>query len=103
MSVTGTLAQINADLATLTYTAGSGAGGDTININVWDQAGLEAPRPSRSPSPRPPTTQPHTHHASTGPTIAAPASESVATGSVTAVTGVSVTDAYAASNPGTLD
>ncbi len=42
MSVTGTLAQINADLATLTYTAGSNAGGDSIIVDVWDQAGLEA-------------------------------------------------------------
>jgi hypothetical protein len=42
MSVTGTLAQINADLATLTYTAGSSAGTDSISVNVWDQAGLDS-------------------------------------------------------------
>jgi Ca2+-binding RTX toxin-like protein len=42
MSVTGTFAQINADLATLSYTAGSSTGTDSISVNVWDQAGLSS-------------------------------------------------------------
>jgi hypothetical protein len=42
MSVTGTYAQINADLATLTYTASGNAGNDSISVNVWDQAGLSS-------------------------------------------------------------
>src|SRR5262249_17260404 len=41
ISVTGTLAQINAELATLSYSAGSSAGNDVLTIDVWDQAGLE--------------------------------------------------------------
>ena len=92
MSVTGTLAQINADLATLTYTAGSTAGGDTINLDVWDQAGLEGTK----------SLEVTVAATSTGPVIAAPASDSVAAGSVTAVAGISVTDAYAASSPGNV-
>jgi len=40
--VTGTLAQINAELATLAYTAGSGNA--SIAVDVWDQAGVEATR-----------------------------------------------------------
>jgi len=97
MSVTGTLAQINADLATLTYTAGSGAGGDTINVSVWDQAGIEGTKTTEVT-----VTASGSTGGSTGPTIAVPASESVTTGSATAITGVSVTDAYAASNPGSV-
>lgn len=38
--VSGSLAQINADLATLSYTAGSGNA--SITVNVWDQGGAEA-------------------------------------------------------------
>ncbi len=36
----GTLAQINADLATLSYTAGSSNA--TLSVNVWDQSGAQA-------------------------------------------------------------
>src|SRR5262249_35032155 len=42
ISVSGTLGQIQADLATLSYTAGST--GASITIDVWDQAGVEASR-----------------------------------------------------------
>jgi serralysin len=101
MSVTGTLAQINADLATLSYTAGSSTGGDTIAIDVWDQAGLEGSK-TIEVTVSAPTTTTTTTTTPTGPTIAAPASESFATGSDPAITGVSVTDAFAASNPGSL-
>jgi serralysin len=40
--LSGSLAQINADLATLSYTAGGNAGSDTITVNVWNQAGVQA-------------------------------------------------------------
>jgi Ca2+-binding RTX toxin-like protein len=42
ISVSGSLAQINADLASLSYTAPSTGGVDSITIDVWDQAGIEA-------------------------------------------------------------
>ena len=42
ISVTGTLAQLNADLAGLSYTAGNGQGADTITVDVLNQAGVEA-------------------------------------------------------------
>ena len=38
---TGTLAQINADLATLSYTAAASSGADIITVDVWNQAGVE--------------------------------------------------------------
>ncbi len=41
ISVTGTLAQLNADLAGLSYTAGAGQGVDTIAVDVLNQAGVE--------------------------------------------------------------
>jgi hypothetical protein len=97
MSVNGTLAQINADLATLTYTAGSDAGGDTINIDVWDQAGIEGSKNIEVTVTAAATTPPPT-----GPAITVPASESVTAGSAIAIAGASVADAFAASNPGTL-
>jgi len=37
----GSLAQINADLANMTYTAAAGGGADTITVDVWNQAGVE--------------------------------------------------------------
>ena len=41
ISVTGTLAQLNADLAGLSYTAGAGQGVDTITVDVLNQASVE--------------------------------------------------------------
>ena len=41
MSISGTFAQVNADLANLSYTAAGTAGSDTISVNIWDQAGLD--------------------------------------------------------------
>lgn len=105
MSVTGTLAEINADLATLTYTAGSSTGGNSIIVDVWDQAGIEGTKTVEVTVTAPAATSTSTSSSSTtstGPTIAVPSNESVTTSSAIAITGVSVTDAFAASNPGSL-
>jgi hypothetical protein len=40
--VSGSLAQINADLSTLTYTGGNASGTGSVDLDVWDQAGVEA-------------------------------------------------------------
>jgi hypothetical protein len=40
ISISGTLSQLNADLATLTYTAGTTNA--AVTVDVWDQAGIEA-------------------------------------------------------------
>jgi hypothetical protein len=40
--ITGSLSQINAELSTLTYTAGSASGTGSVDVDVWDQAGVEA-------------------------------------------------------------
>ncbi len=105
MSVTGTLAQINADLATLTYAAGGSAGGDTIIVSVWDQDGIEGTKTTEVTVTASTSTSTSTSASTTtasGPAIAVPSAESIAAGSATAIAGVSVTDTFAASNPGTL-
>jgi hypothetical protein len=38
----GSLAQINADLSTLTYTDSGTSGSGSIDVDLWDQAGVEA-------------------------------------------------------------
>jgi len=93
--LSGTFAQVNAALATLTYTAGSATGTDNISINVWDQAGLSTTRAipiTITPAPPPPP----------GPQLTLPPSEAVVVSTGLAVTGVSVADAFAAGNPGTM-
>lgn len=107
ISVDGTLAQLNADLATLSYTAGSSAGSDSVSVNVWDQAGIEGMKTISisvaAPTPiPPPTPTPSPAPTPTGPAIAAPATDSVSTGATAAISGVSITDAFAASNPGSM-
>jgi serralysin len=107
MSVTGTLAQINADLATLSYTAGSNAGGDSIIVDVWDQAGVEGSKTievtvTAAAKTTTTTTITTTTTTPTGPAITVPANDSVTTGTAIMVGSVSVADAFAASNPGTM-
>ena len=112
IQISGTLAQLNADLATLKYTAGSGNA--SITVDVWDQAGVEGNKAlevsvSAASSP-PPTSGGSTSSgssssgttASPNPVIAVPASETVTIGGHVAISSVSVTDTWAASAPGTL-
>jgi hypothetical protein len=40
LHLTGTLAQLNADLASLDYSAPAASGTDTVTVNVWNQAGV---------------------------------------------------------------
>ena len=90
IAVNGTLAQINAELATLSYTAGNANA--TINVNIWDQAGVEASKTFdvtvNAPAPN--------------PVVTVPATESVATSGTAAIKGASIADAWAAQNPGSL-
>jgi hypothetical protein len=95
LTISGTLAQINADLAGLSFTAGTTAGSDGLTVDAWNPAGVERTQTiSITISPAAPTP--------TGPIIAAPASERATTGSTITIAGVSVTDAFAATNPGTM-
>ena len=122
IQISGTLAQLNADLATLKYTAGSSNA--SITVDVWDQAGVEGNKALEVSVGTASSTPPTSGGSSTGgttptggstggtttsgstsspnPMITVPASETVAPGSKVAITGVSVTDAWAASAPGTL-
>ncbi len=92
ISFSGTFAQLSTELANLSYTASANSGTDTISVNVWDQTGLQETK----------TISIAVAAAPTGPLITVPASLAVTSGSTTSVSGVSVTDAFAASTPGTI-
>ena len=91
--VSGTLSQINAELKTLTYAAGASAGGGTVTVDIWDQAGVEATK----------TVGVTISSAAAHPVVTMPtASKVIATSATVAITGASVTDPWAASQPGSL-
>jgi serralysin len=97
--VQGALAQLNADLATLSYTAGANAGPDQLGVTVTDQSGNTfsvavqvSVTATGGGAPPPPS----------GPSITAPGTETVATGQMLSVTGVQIVDSYAANDPGQL-
>jgi Ca2+-binding RTX toxin-like protein len=60
ISVSGTLSQINSELATLSYTAGSAAGNGSVTVDVWDQGGVEATKSVGVSITKPATTNPVT-------------------------------------------
>ncbi len=92
ITVNGTLAKINADLAHLSYVVGSGAGNDTITVDVWDQAGVEGTK----------TIAVNVAASLSGPSIALPAMARVDAGATMTIGGIVITDAYAAGNPGSM-
>ena len=117
----GSLAQINADLATLQYTAGSNSGSDTITVDVWDQAGVEVTKTipvtigngsgssattgSAMPGGNGTTSAATAGGAAGTPTdmsLTVPSSETVAAGATQAISGVSVADPWAAGTSGDM-
>lgn len=109
----GSLDQVNAELATLSYTAGGGAG--SVTVDVWDQAGAESLKtisvglgassaPSSTPTAgsTPATPTPTPSASSPDPVLTLPASVSAQANAATAISGVSLADPWAAGNPGTL-
>jgi serralysin len=95
LTISGTLAQVDAALAALSFTAESKPGSDGITVDAWNQAGVEQTQTititigAAPPMP-------------TGPVITAPATESVTTGTTTTIAHVSIADAFAAANAGTM-
>lgn len=104
IQVSDTLAQLNADLATLSYTAGSSSA--TLTVDIWDQAGVEGNKSFEVNTTSSSSSGGGSSSGSTtpvpNPVITVPASETVAAGSTVAVKGVSVADAWAAAAPGAL-
>jgi serralysin len=111
ISLNANLFQLNTDLEHLTYTAGAAAGADTITVDVWDPSGLEATRtitvnvdplaPVPPPVP-PPALPPAPPPSPVGPAITAPARVTVPIGTSIGVGPITVADAFAASNAGTM-
>ena len=96
ITVTGSLAQINAELATLSYEGSVGSA--VIDLDVWDQAGVEANTSFDVTV----TAATATASASPDPVVNLPGTQTVATGGKIAISGVSITDAWAGQNPGNL-
>jgi hypothetical protein len=90
--ISGTLAELNAELATLGYHGASTPGRQTLTVDVWNQGGVEVTN----------LTSIDVSAGSTGMSIATPASISLARNSAVQVSGVSINDAWAASHPGNL-
>ena len=92
------LAQLNADLATLSYTAGANAGPDQLSITINDQSGntfsvvVQVSVTATGGDTPPPS----------GPSITIPAPETVAASQTLPISGVQVVDSYAAGNPGSM-
>jgi len=96
LTVSGTLAQINAELAALTFTAAGRAGSDGITVDAWNRPALRKRRPSPSPSAQP-RRRPRADH--NGPDHHRTGHRARHHRLDTTIAGVSVTDAFAASNP----
>ena len=97
LHVVGTLSQLEADLATLTYSSSGAANSDTLTVSVWNQAGVNQVQ-NLAITIGTPTSPPGPNDLS----VAVPAALSVAPGQTTAIVGVAVNDAWAANHPGTL-
>ena len=82
---------LNAVLSSLTYTASANTGSDTINFDIWNQAGVETTG----------SVAVTVSGSSSSPTLTEPTSESASTGGTTAVGG-SYNDSFAQNNPGQL-
>ena len=95
LSVTGSTAQVNADLASLTYTPDAGTSTDTVRVSS------EIDFPSAAASSQRFVPISVTVSTSTGPMLNEPASETVAENGTVAVAG-SYTDSFAESNPGSM-
>jgi uncharacterized membrane protein YoaK (UPF0700 family) len=98
MTLTGSLAQINAELATLSYEGSAGSA--VIGVDVWDQAGVEAYKSFDVTVTAVTTTA--TTPASPDPVVNLPGAQTVATGDKIAISGASITDAWAGQDPGNL-
>jgi hypothetical protein len=97
ITLSGAVATVNAELATLTYTPASPGGDDTISVQVTDAGGAVA----TDFIPVAPIAWSAWNH-STGPQLGLPSTLNVAIGSSAAVTDVVLTDVFYADNPGLL-
>ena len=93
LTFTGSNAQVNADLATLTYTPAAGTSSDAVQVIAY----IDYPSAVASAE----RFVPVSVNASSGPALNEPAAETVAAGGSVAVSG-SYTDSFAESNPGSM-
>ena len=97
VTLSGTLATVNAELATVTYTGGSSLGSDLITATSVDAAGLVSTRTI------PVLIQPGTTATNSGgPALSAPATFAGFIGTPLVIPRVTVADTFAASHGGTV-
>lgn len=83
LSLTGSLAAINTELATLTYQAGASAGSDTLNVSATAANGDDDPSVPITVT---------AAAATTTPVVTVPATATIAAGTTQSLSGVSVAD-----------
>src|SRR5262249_2437327 len=85
LTLTGSLADLNAELASVTYTGGAPGASDAITLAVTDQHGISAPTTIAVDTDPIPVTQPVFH---------APDQEVISPASVSALGGLSISNPY---------
>lgn len=97
VTASGSVAQLNADLASLSYVAGAGTGTDTVSIFVKGSSPENPYNDSQTLRDIPVTITP----GSSGPVLSVPTSETVSADAIIGVSG-SYRDSFAQHNPGML-
>jgi hypothetical protein len=94
LTLTGTLAQLEADLTSLSYVAAATAGSDTLSVNVWNQGGVSVTKTMAINDVGAATAQ--------DLTILLPSSVTVAPSSTTAISGITISDPWGAAHAGSM-
>ena len=99
LTLTGSLAAVDAELASLTYRAGSATGSDWLWVSANDASGNQGLGhtmvTATPPVAAPPTVTPPTVISPSVPVVTAPAGVTLAAGTTQALTGVTVADSQA--------
>jgi len=108
LTITGSLAQLNADLATLEFVGGASTSTDSITVDVWNQGGVESTKTLivdlvASTGTGTGTTGTTTTLSASDLAVAVPTtSPTVHTTSYSSITGLSISDAWGAAHTGSL-
>jgi hypothetical protein len=102
ISAQGTLAQLNAELATLAFTAGTASSAGQVSVEVYDQLGLSANLAIAVSVTGATGGGGGGGGTTTGPSITTPGPETVAVSQKLTIPGVHVVDSFGASHAGSL-
>jgi len=105
LNLSGSLAILNADLATLEIVGGSTTGTDSITVDVWNQGGVESTKTlsvSLQAAPATSTSTSTTLSASDLAVIVPTVSPTATNTAYTAISGISISDAWGAAHVGSM-